>query len=209
MTEPSARPTGRAAVAAGVLLFAAVAAELVWTVQRPDGSVTNLAGFALYLTAWTAGAAALLVALLGLGGSRSVAGRLSRGGRIGRGIALTGAVLLVAFGALGLLTALVSGAPAEWSFLLFAVGLLLIVVGAVPLALGLRRAGGLGGRWVAVLVAGAGGLVALGAAVDPWHDLGLFLFDAAWVAVGLRLLRAPAPIGREVTPAGCEAGLGG
>ena len=63
MTEPTAvdRRTGRAAVAAGVLLSASVAAELVWTVQRPDGTVTNLAGFALYLIAWTAGAVALVV----------------------------------------------------------------------------------------------------------------------------------------------------
>ena len=89
MTEPTAvdRRTGRAAVAAGVLLSASVAAELVWTVQRPDGAVTNLAGFALYLTAWTAGAVALVVALLGLGGTRSAAGPLPRIGRIGRGIA--------------------------------------------------------------------------------------------------------------------------
>ena len=69
-------------------------------------------------------------------------------------------------------------------------GLLLILVAAVPLALGLRRAGGLGGWWVTVLVAGAGALVALGAAEDPWHDLGLFVFFAAWAALGLRLLRA-------------------
>jgi len=194
MSESTAtdRRTGAAAVAAGVLLSASVAAELVWTVQRPDGTVTNLAGFALYLTAWTAGAVALVVALLGLGGTGSAAGPLPRSGRIGRGIALTGAVLLVGFGAVGLVTALVGGAPAEWSFLLFAVGLLLMLVAAVPLALGLRRAGGLGGWWIAVLVGGAGALVALGAAVDPWHDLGLFVLFAAWIAVGLRLLRAAA-----------------
>jgi hypothetical protein len=187
MSESTAtdRRTGAAAVAAGVLLSASVAAELVWTVQRPDGTVTNLAGFALYLTAWTAGAVALVVALLGLGGTGSAAGPLPRSGRIGP-------VLLVGFGAVGLVTALVGGAPAEWSFLLFAVGLLLMLVAAVPLALGLRRAGGLGGWWIAVLVGGAGALVALGAAVDPWHDLGLFVLFAAWIAVGLRLLRAAA-----------------
>ena len=192
MTESTVvdRRTGRAAVAAGVLLSASVAAELVWTVQRPDGTVTNLGGFTVYLVAWTAGAVALVVALLGLGGSRSAAGPLPRIGRIGRGIALAGAALLVSFGAVGLITALVSGAPAEWSFLLFAVGLLLVLVASVPLALGLRRAGGLGSWWVTVLVAGAGALVALGAAADPWHDLGLFLHFAAWVVLGLRLLLA-------------------
>jgi hypothetical protein len=194
MTESTApdRRTGAAAVAAGVLLFASVAAELLWTVQRPDGTVTNLAGFAVYLTTWTAGAVALVVALLGLGGARSAAGPLPRSGRIGRGIALAGAVLLVAFGAVAVVSALVAGAPAEWSFLLFAVGLLLLLVASVPLALGLRRAGGLGGWWVTVLVAGAGALVALGAAEDPWHDLGLFVFFAAWIALGTGLLRTAA-----------------
>jgi hypothetical protein len=190
MTQPTADSrTGLAAVAAGVLLSASVAAELVWTVQRPDGTLTNTPGFALYLAAWIAGVAALVVALLGLGGSRSAAGPLPRGGRIGRGLALAGAVLLGVFGAVGLVTALVTGAPAEQSFLLFAVGLLLIVVAALPLGLGLRRAGGLGGWWLAVVVAGAGALVALGAAVDPWHDVGLFVCFGAWAALGLRLLR--------------------
>jgi hypothetical protein len=202
MTEPTAadRRTGGAAVAAGALLFASVAAELVRPVQGPDGTVTNLAGFALYLTGWTAGSVALVVALLGLGRARSAAGPLPRTGRIGRGIALAGAILLVAFGVVGLVTGLLGGTPAEWSFLLFAVGLLLMLVAAVPFALGLRRAGGLGGWWIAVLVAGAGALVALGAAVDPWHDLGLFLFFAAWIALGVRLL-LPAPDRQELAPA--------
>lgn len=195
MTENVAadRRTGTAAVAAGLLLFTSVAAELVRPVQSADGTVTDVAGFVLYVAGWTLGAAALVVALLGLGG------RTGNGpGRIGRAIALTGAALLLAFGAVSLATALVDGAPAEWSFLLFAVGLLLLVVGSVPLALGLRRTGGVGGWWVAVLVTGAGGLVALGAEADPWHDLGLFAFDAAWIGLGLRLLGARAPV-RENT----------
>jgi hypothetical protein len=193
MNEPTTardRRTGGAAVAAGTLLFASVAAELLWTVQRPDGTVTNPAGFALYLTTWSAGAGALVVALLGLGGPGSVAGPLGRGGRIGRGIALAGAGLLVVFGVVGLVSALVTGAPVEESFLLFAVGLLLVGIGAVPLALAVRRSAP-GRMWFAVLAAAAGALVALGAAVDPWHDLGLFLFCGAWIALGLRL-RAPA-----------------
>jgi hypothetical protein len=45
--------------------------------------------------------------------------------------------------------------------------------------------------WIAVLAAAAGALVALGVAADPWHDLGLFLFCGAWVALGLRF-RGPA-----------------
>ncbi|TFV78315.1 hypothetical protein E4P39_03585 [Blastococcus sp. CT_GayMR19] len=192
MTDPTTaarRRTGAAAVAAGFLLAASVAAELVRSVQTSDGSVTDLPAFALILTTWVAGAGALILALLGLGGSRSAAGPLPRAGRIGRGFALTGAGLLAAFGVSGLVSGVLAGAPAEWTFLLFAVGLLLFLVASVPLALGLRRAGGLGGWWVTALVAGAGVLVGLGATADPWHDLGLFVFFAAWVALGLRLLR--------------------
>jgi hypothetical protein len=191
MTEPTVdRRTGVAAVTAGVLLFLSVAAELVWSVQRPDGTVRNLPAFTLYMAVWTAGAVALVVALVGLGGRRSAAGPMPRSGRVGRGIALAGAGLLTGFGAVGLVTAVVAGAPAEASFLLFAVGLLLILVAAVPLGLGLRRAGRLGRWWVTVVLAGVGALVALGASDDPWHDLGLFVFFAAWAVLGLRLLRA-------------------
>ena len=75
-----------------------------------------------------------------------------------------------------------------------------MLVASVPLALGLRRAGGVGGWWVTLLVAGAGALVALGAAEDPWHDLGLFVFFAAWAVLGLRLLRAT-PDRHELSPA--------
>jgi hypothetical protein len=178
--------TGRAAVTAGLLLAASVTAELVHPVQRSDGSVLDLPLFLAYLIVWTIGAAALVTALYRLPG------------RAGRAISLAGAALLVGFGVVGIGTAVASGSPAEWSFLLFAVGLLLLVVGSVPLASGLRRVQGLGRWWVAVLLAGAGGLLALGAAVDPWHDLGLVLFDAAWVALGLRVLRMPV---REVAPA--------
>jgi len=188
MNPATHRRTGAAAVVAGLLLFASVAAELLWPVQEPDGSVTHVAGFALYLAVFVVGAAALVVAVAGLAG------------RIGRALSLAGAVLLVAFGALGLATALITGTPAEWTFLLFAVGLLLLVAGSVPLALGLR--GPLPGWWVAVLLAGAGAAVALLAEADPWHDLGLFLFDAAWVALGARLLAAPAPAPSPVVPVG-------
>jgi hypothetical protein len=179
------RRTGGAAVAAGVLMFLSVAAELRWPVQNADGSLTNVPGFVLYLAIWTIGAAALVVAVHGLGPVGSTAGK------VGRGASLVGAGLLSGFGMVGLVTALVSGSPAEWSFLLFALGLLLLVVGAVPLALGLRRS--IPGWWTAVLVAGAGAAVALLAEADPWHDLGLFVFDAAWVALGLGLLSRRTP----------------
>lgn len=191
MTEPTAtadRRTGAAAVAAGCLLFASVAAELVRPVQQPDGTVLDRAGFALYLGAWVLGAAALVVALLGRPGP------LPRAGRIGRRICLAGAVLLLGFGVVALATGVVGGAPLEASFLLFALGLLLLGIGAVPLAFGLRRTGALGAWWPAVLGVTAGVLVALGATADPWHDLGLFAVDASLIVVGVRLLVSTSPL---------------
>lgn len=198
MTAPTVdRRTGGAAVAGGLLLAASVAAELVHPVQEPDGTVVSPVPYAGYVTAWTLGAVALVVALLGLG-----APALPRAGRIGRGIAVAGAALLVAFGAVGLVTGISAGVPAEWSFLLFAVGLLLFLVAAVPLALGLRRAGRPALGRAAVLVAGAGVVLALGVEADPWHDLGLFVFCGAWVGLGVGLLRRT----RRATPLGIRVG---
>ena len=177
------RRTGGAAVAGGLLLAASVAAELVHPVQSSDGSVLQPGLFAVYLSAWTVGAAALLVALLGLGGGAT--GSLPRAGRIGRGIAVVGAALLVGCGGVGRVAGLISVAPAECSFLLFAVGALLFLVAAVPLALGLRRAGAAAPAWLAALVSGVGVVLALGIEADPWHDLGLFVFCGAWVVLGL------------------------
>ena len=193
MSAPTAdRRAGGAAVAGGLLLAASVGAELVHPVQESDGTVLAPALYAGYVVAWTLGAVALLVALLGVD-----ADTLPRVGRIGRGIAVAGAALLVAFGAVGLVTGVATGVPAEWSFLLFAVGLLLFLVAAVPLALGLRRAGRPPLAWVAVLVTGAGVAIALGIEDDPWHDVGLFVFCGAWIVLGLGILSRRAPTTAE------------
>ena len=40
------------------------------------------------------------------------------------------------------------------------------------------------------IVGALGTVVAGGVEADPWHDLGLAVFDAAWVALGARLLGA-------------------
>jgi hypothetical protein len=143
------------------------------------------------LLAGAAVAMAGIVGFVGLAAPHMVrAGAGADPGRVLLPSTLAGAALLVAFGAVALVTALVGGAPAEWSFLLFAVGLLLLLLGAVPLARGLRPT--LPGWWTAVLVAGLGAAVALLAEADPWHDLGLFLFFGAWAVLGLRLL-SPRP----------------
>jgi hypothetical protein len=121
-------------------------------------------------------------------------------GRIGRRICLAGAVFLLAFGVVALVTGVVGDAPLEASFLFFALGLLLFLAGGIPLAVGLRRTGVPVGVWSAVLVAVGGVVVSLGAAADPWHDLGLFVFFGSWAAVGVGLLRR-APDRRRLLPA--------
>ena len=194
MTRPAAaadRRTGAAALTAGLLLFVSVASELVWNAQRPDGSVSNWPVMLFFLGGFLVGTVALAVAVHGLGRGDVV---LSRAGRVGRALSLAGAVLLTAFAFLYLATALATGTPLEAAFWLLLLGFVLLLLGSVPLALGLRRSGALGGWWPAVLVAGAGVLLAM-TTLSPWHEIGLFTFDAAWAAVGLRLLgtgrRAP------------------
>ena len=193
MTHPAVdRRTGPAALAAGVLMFVSVATELIWNVQRPDGSVFNTPVFVLFIAGFGLGTAALGVALHGLGRGGVV---LSRTGRAGRATSLAGAAFLTAFAVGYLATGLVTGTPLETAFWLFLLGFLLLILGSIPLALGLRRAAVVGRWWAAVLVAGAGAFVAM-LTLSPWHELGLFTFDAAWAALGLRLLAASgAPVG--------------
>jgi hypothetical protein len=185
------RRTGAAAVTAGTLMLGSVAAELVLEVQRPDGSVVDPVGFAAYLGVFTVGAAALAAAVHGL---RDLVPTGS--GRTGRVLTTAGAALLATCTLLLLLTGLATGQPLEAAFLLFLLGFVLLVLGAVPLALGLRRSTAVGPWWTAVLVAGAGGLVAM-TTQSPVHEVGLFTFDAAWAALGLGLLA----VGRR-TPGG-------
>lgn len=183
-----ARRAGPAALAAGALLAAGVGAELVIRVQEPDGTVTRPALFALYLASWVAGSAALAVATARL---RTACAHQLPGARAGRATAcaVVGAGLLTAFGVVALVTGLVDGAPLEAAFLLFALGLLLLVVGQVALARRMRR-GGVGGRaWVLPLVAAVALVLGVLVPADPWHDLGLLSSFGAWAALGAHLLR--------------------
>ncbi|MFP5370427.1 MAG: hypothetical protein ACLGI3_06725 [Actinomycetes bacterium] len=193
-TAPAHRRTGAAALAAGVLMFGSVASELIWNVQRPDGSVSDVPGFLLFIGGFGLGTAALALAVLGLGRDE----QLSRAGRVGRRLTLTGAGLLTVFAAVFLVTGLATGTPQETAFWLFLLGFVLLVAGSVPLGLGLRSSALVGRWWAAVPVAGLGALVAM-LTLSPWHELGLFTFDAAWALVGLRILRSGASV-REAAP---------
>lgn len=197
------RRAGIAAVSAGVLLFGSVAGELVHQVQRPDGTVTEPLLFAVLLSAWTLGAAALIVAIAGISAATGQPDQRRR--LAGRRTSLVGAGLLFAFGLAVLVAGLVSGQPVEVSFLLFALGLLLTAVGTTMMALRLRRTGAFGRWWRALLVAAGGALAAVLVFSDPWHDLALFTFDAAWVALGARLLRGR-PLPAASSPGGSDLG---
>lgn len=191
ITAPStlARRAGLSAVLAGSLMFSGVAAELIISVQQPDGAVTNPALFAVFVATFPIGAAFLVRALLALQALHQASGEsLSRSGRIGARLSVAGAVLLVAFGIGVLTTGLATGSPAEASFVLFGLGYLLTIVGHIALSMSLRRAGALRSWWTAPLVAAGGALVAIVVFVDPWHDLGLFTFNAAWVLLGVYLI---------------------
>ena len=180
MTAPVAdRRAGAATVAGGLLLAASVGAELIHPVQSSDGTVGSPTLFTGYLAVWTLGAVALLVAQLGL---KRTAG-LTGVGRVGAAVCLAGTGLLLAFGLVVVVSALVTGAPLEASFLAFAVGLLLVAVGSTLLGVGLRRSGAVGAWWTALPVAGAGVLVAL--LVEQAHDVGLFVLFAAWSLLGV------------------------
>jgi hypothetical protein len=198
MTAPVPdRRTGGAAVVGGLLLAASVGAELVHPVQDPDGSVVAPALFAGYLGVWALGAAALLVAQLGL---RRTPG-LPAVGRAGAVVNLAGTGLLLAFGVVVVASGLATGTPLEASFLAFAIGLLLLAVGSVLLGLGLRRCGAVGGWWTTLPVASVGALVAL--LVEQWHDLGLFVLFTAWVLLGAGCLqRRNRPADRVAAPVG-------
>ena len=173
------RRTGTASVAAGLLLFSGVAGELAVSGQADDGTLTRPWLASAYTATWVVGSAALVLALRGLRRlSPPDPSRRRRSGRTGYRLSLAGAGLLVAFGVVHLVTGAVTGAPAEASFLLFALGLVLSVVGQVLTGLHLRRTCRVGGWWVALPVAASGLLAGVLVPADPWHDLGLFAFDA-------------------------------
>jgi hypothetical protein len=179
VSAPSFR-TGLAALLAGVLYFAGHVGELAFD--------TLFGGEAVFAALGIAGIVALGVAFWGL--REVVSG--TRRGRVGIRLALAGFALLVLFAVQVAVEQLRSGDfPDNW--VLFALGLLLVTVGQLLFARDLRAT--VGRAWVVPLVAVAGLIVALTAG-GAIHDLGLVVFEAAWVVLGVALLRAartPAP----------------
>lgn len=177
MTVPR-RTTALAAVAAGGLTFAGHVGELAF------GSPSALVEV-LYVLAFAGGVVALGIALWGL---RDLAAP-TRYVQAGFWIALAGLALLGLFMIQALVEVARTGEVPE-NFALFGLGFLLAIVGHLLFARGLRS---LGRVWLFPLVAAAGAVAAIVIPVDPYHDIGLVVFEAAWVGLGLTLLRLERP----------------
>ena len=186
-TATLTRRIGWIAVTAGVLTAVSVGAELAYHVER-DTAVVDRPVFAVYLALYGLGMAALAATLVGLRRLHyAAAPGLGRAGRLGLWLAFSGATLNVLFavvhGGIGTTTGETPDA-----FVLFGIGMLLLIIGQLLVALGFRRAGLLERAWLFPL-AGAGGLIlAIVAVADPFHDIGLFVFFGSWVALGVTLI---------------------
>lgn len=184
-SSPDSR-TGVIAILAGLLIFAGQAGELV------VGSPSDLVG-AVFVALVGLGVAALVVAIWRL--RRLVSTRV---GRIGGRVCVAGAVFLGLFAVQALVTVALTG-DIPGNFALFGLGFVLLFVGHVLIAPGLRDA--LGRAWMLLLVGAVGIVVAITLDVDPIHDIGLFVFEGAWVALGGALLRAKHRPRAGTTPA--------
>ena len=167
----SARRAGVAAILAGALYFAGHVGELVF--DEPE---------ALFAVIGSIGVVALGVAMWGLRGLM-----VTRLGRIGVRLAIAGFVLLALF-AVQVLVELVRTGDIPENFVLFALGFLLVLVGQLLFARDLRHA--IGRAWVLPLVAVAGLIAALAVETSVIHDGGLVVFEGAWIALGVVLLRS-------------------
>jgi hypothetical protein len=174
------RRTGVAAILAGALIFAGQGGELIF------GSPSDLVD-AVFVVLWACGVVALGLAFAGM---RTLL-RGSRAGQIAAWLGIAGSALLAAFAVQVMVEVARTGEVPE-TFVLFAFGFLLLFLAHVIVVSPLRRLP-VGGVWVLLLVALVGGIVAT-VEIDPAgrvpsiHDLGLFLFEGAWVALGVVLL---------------------
>ena len=194
------RRVGWAALAAGVLSAVAVGAELAHRVEH-DTAVVDRPLFAVYLALYGLGMAALAAAFLGLRALRAAASKSGgRAGRVGIWLAFSGAVLNVLFAAVHGGVGTATGETTD-AFVLFGLGMLLLIVGQVLVAFGFRRAGLTERVWLFPLVGAVGLVLGIAVAADPFHDIGLFVFFGSWVALGIILLACGNPGGRSLRPA--------
>lgn len=165
--------TGLAAILAGAFWFAGQGGELAFD---------ELGGETVFVAFGIAGIVALGLAFWGL---RPIVSATRRG-RIGIRFALAGFALLALFGVQLVVEEIRTGDVPD-NFVLFAFGFLLVTVGQLLFARDLKPT--IGRAWILPLVAVAGLSVAL--TVTSWvHDAGLFVFEAAWIGLGVALVRS-------------------
>lgn len=182
---------GAAAITAGVLFFLSnLFGEFLLSAEK-DGEIVRLGLFLVYVAAYGLGALALVLAIRGLRMVHRRRGDLTRAGYNGLRVAAAGAGLLALFAALYFATAAATGDAAEAGFFLFAFGFLLLIVGSVTAGVAMVRTGAQRRVGTLLLLTVAAAIVTIVTIVTPApaHDVGLFLFDAAWIGVGLVLIR--------------------
>ncbi len=202
---PTAQRTGASAIAAGLLLFASVFAEYLFSAEN-DGKVTNVPVLSLYIAGFVAGTAALILALNGL---RLLAAHTSlrRAGRVGFWTAIGGATLLLLFATQALVSTAATG-DEPGGFVLFGLGFLLLVGGQIVVGLSILRVGAARATGRLLVLASAAAVIAVAVPADPFHDLGLFLFDAAWIGIGFGLLKPIGSSSRRRRLLGWSTGIG-
>jgi hypothetical protein len=178
----SRQRTGVAAILAGALYFVGQAGELVFDSAEGLWAAIGIGGFV-----------ALAIALWGL---RELVGH-SRMGRAGIRMALAGAAFVCLF-AVQLAVEQVRTGDIPDNFVLFAIGFLLILVGQLLFARDLRPT--VGRAWLFPIVAVLGLVMALFLNAVGLHDIGLFVFEAAWVGLGVALVRPSATPLRPAAP---------
>jgi hypothetical protein len=183
MVWRSASRTGVTAIIAGAMYFAGQGGQLVFGDDVPDG---------VYVTCGALGFVALSVALWGL---REL--MTTRRGRWGMRLALIGVAFLGLFAG-HVFVELVRSGEIRDNFILFAIGFLLVLVGQLLFARDLRPA--LGWAWLLPVVAVVGLVWALFLDAVGLHDIGLFVFEGAWIALGVAVLRAGRQRGPEAAP---------
>jgi hypothetical protein len=172
------RRAGNAAIAGGTLVFLGqtggiIFAEASRTIEAVAVSFFALAAIALGRAFW---ALRELPARIGFGGIR---------------LALVGSFCLGLFGVQATVSVARTGAVPEAPALV-AAGVACLLLGQGLLALDLRRR--LIGAWPLLAAADVGLLLVL-VDVGPIRDLGLIVFECAWVAFGLLLFRAAQQVG--------------
>lgn len=182
--------TGAAAITAGVLLaLSNLFGEYLLPAEH-DGEIVRLGLFLIYVAAYGLGALALAYALHGLRAFHR--DHITRAGSGGLIVAAVGASLHALFAAIYFATAAATGDAAGSAFVLFALGFLLLIVGGLISGVSMIRTHPLRRTGLLLVLTSAAAIITIVTSA-PAHDFGLFLFDAAWIAIGLDQLNRRRP----------------